>query len=99
MKNLALLVIIWPIIPSCQLSNDNIDCQALSYEKFKGKPTSAHTFDQSCKDVPIKHTQQICQKALEQLITSGDEQLLNNNFGEGILECFTKADLNLYLKK
>jgi hypothetical protein len=92
-------VIIWPLLTSCQLSKDNIDCQKLSYEKFKGKPTSAHEFDQSCQNISIKHTQIVCQKALELLITSGEQQKLNEQFGEGILECFTKADLNLYLKK
>lgn len=60
-------------------------------------PKAAHEFQENCQNVPIKYTQEICKKALNVLIFTGNLAKVKEEFGDKALECFTENDLKKFL--
>lgn len=75
-----------------------IDCENLSMKKFKGFPRAAHKFDKKCRDVPVKYTSELCQKALVDLIVLKNIDKIKERYGAPVTGCFTKNDLKRFLK-
>lgn len=87
---LALLII------GCQQEYDLESCNILSMEKYKGIPSSFKKFDQNCKSFDIKYTQNLCQKALEDLIKQKSLKVIQNKYGPPVEHCFTGDDLKRF---
>ncbi len=77
----------------------NIDsCHELAFKKYHGQPNASNEYDKNCKNLKLHYTPKLCQKALGDLINNGKEDYLKKKYGKEIIKCFTKKDLNLFLK-
>jgi hypothetical protein len=74
-------------------------CEELSMNTFRGDPKSAYAFKSHCQNVPIVHTAEHCQSALNKFIMTGSLELTKKEFGEKVHLCFTKNDLEKFGKK
>ena len=105
-KKKTLLKLIFPIIiplfliSSCQKEIYNTEkCNELSQKSFKGMPKAAKSFQDHCQGVSIKYTKELCQKALNDLILSGDYSGVLKKYGKHIAGCFTENDIKKFRKR
>lgn len=88
------------LIMSCVKGDISMEsCQDLAYKTYKGFPLESKKFKSSCLNYDLQHSVQSCQKALEKMIVGRKKQELEQEFGEGILKCFSENDLNKFLKR
>lgn len=84
---------------SCSKNYDAEVCDDLAMKKYRGQPFESNEYDKNCMGkIQHKITTQMCQSALESLITEGKEEILKQKFGPKIMSCFTGDDLKKYLK-
>lgn len=74
-------------------------CNELSQKSFKGMPKAAKEFQDHCQGVPIKYTKEACQKALNDLILTGDYGGVLEKHGKQAAGCFTENDINKFRKR
>lgn len=74
-------------------------CNQLSQKAFKGMPKAAKELKDHCQGVPVKYTKEVCQKALNDLILSGDYTSVLKKHGKQAAGCFTENDINKFRKR
>lgn len=88
---LKLLIILITI--SCNQHSALENCDELSMKKYKGIPNAYQNFEKGCQGAKIKYTEEVCQKALLELIKTKSLLQVKENFGDPIKNCFTENDL------
>jgi hypothetical protein len=104
-KNTLSRFIFFTIIPllfisSCQKETYNSEkCNELSQKSFKGMPKAAKNLQDHCQGVSIKYTKEVCQKALNDLILSGDYPGVLKKYGKNVAGCLTENDIKSFRKR
>lgn len=65
---------------------------------FRGLPKPSKEFKDYCGDFKISYTQDRCKNALKDLMLGGDKARLKKKYGDKIMGCFNRGDLNKFLK-
>ena len=73
-------------------------CEDMAMRSYRGWPRASNNFNKFCKNIPIKYNKNLCQKALVKLILGFKIVDLETNFGPKIMKCFTKKDLQKWLR-
>lgn len=85
-------------ISSCTKTYDLDKCNTLSMNSFKGSPVALNRFEKNCQDIEVTYTHQICQAALEDLVSTGSLGKIKELYGNDVSGCFTQNDLNNFNK-
>lgn len=95
------LFLIGLLICACQPDKEynTESCNLLSMKSFKGLPKEALEFKENCKNIAITYTKERCQKALTDLMLSGNQKYIEKTYGPKIFNCFTENDLKKFLGK
>lgn len=85
---------------SCQEDKVYTDeiCNDLSMKFFRGLPKPSKEFKDHCGGFNITYTQEKCKSALLDLTLGGDQNRLKKKYGEKIMGCFNRGDLDRFLK-
>lgn len=77
------------------------DCDGLAMKYYRGLPRPSKLYVKYCqeKEASLEYNPEKCKKALGQLMLKGNEQYLKKMFGDRIMECFNKVDLDRFLTK
>lgn len=101
-SNLTLLLLLCSLtfaLISCDSKNYSAsDCEQFSMDSFKGMPKAAKLYQDHCQNIEIKYTKEKCQKALNDLILSGDYNGVLKKHGKPVSGCFTEKDLRTFRK-
>ncbi len=93
-----LFIIVFIIIfAGCSKEYTKEDCEKLSQGSYRGIPNDAHKFKKYCTNMKIKYTHEVCQRALGELISSGNLKNVKNKYGDNVAGCFTKNDLQKFV--
>ncbi len=88
------------IVSSCTQGEKSQDeCEDLSLASFRGNPTAAASFQESCQSYPLHYTKDLCQKALVDLIYTANKEFLEKKYGAKVMGCFTQNDLDKFIKR
>jgi hypothetical protein len=93
------IIIVILLAFSCDSKTTPEECQDLLFKSFRGFPRAAHKFKKHCLKEELKYTYKTCKKALNQLVLGSSEEQLKGAFGPDIMNCFSKNDLDKFLKK
>lgn len=76
------------------------DCDGLAMKYYRGLPRPSKLYKEYCqeKESGLEYTPEKCKLALGQLMLHGSQVLIEKKFGDRIMECFNKADLDRFLK-
>lgn len=76
------------------------DCEGLAMLYYRGLPRPSKLYKDHCKakEKTLKYRPEICQNALGELMVHGQEAPLKKKYGERIMECFNKVDLERFSK-
>ena len=97
---MALLLLLLPLLPSCQARKLSLEeCENLSFKAYKGFPKALNDFEKHCGEHEVTYTRELCQKALGDLVLKGDGPSLKEKYGERILNCFSEKEKTKFLKK
>lgn len=98
-KILAILGLLLSINACQKEQYSSSQCDELSQKSFKGMPKAANDFEDHCQGVSIKFTKEVCQKALNDLILSGDYPGVLKKYGQSAAGCFTENDIKNFRKR
>lgn len=96
----AILVVWMLLVIGCSKSVDKKTCEDLAFKTYKGWPIASAEYEKYCLEYSdLKYTPEICQKALVELVDKVDIIILEEKYGDRVIECFTKNDLNNFSRK
>jgi len=92
-----IFLLVTPLLFSCEekVYNQNV-CEELSMKTFKGFPRETKEFQENCKNIKVKYTKSLCQKALESMILGASKELLTKKYGAKVMGCFSQNDLKKF---
>lgn len=97
---IALVGLVLLFLSSCEEETySSSKCDELSQQSFKGMPKAAKEFADHCQGVSIKYNKEGCQKALNDLIISGDYPGVLKKHGKAAAGCFTENDIKKFRKR
>jgi hypothetical protein len=73
-------------------------CNDLSMKYFRGLPKPSKDFKDNCSKFKIEYDQKKCQSALQAMMLGSREESLKKKFGDKIMGCFNRGDIQKFLK-
>lgn len=87
------------LFTSCKKEAATVEqCEDWAMLSFQGKPFEAKRLKDECSQLNLKYSKDVCQKALQKFIMSGNQIVVQKEFGDRIMGCFTSDDIKRFEK-
>lgn len=76
------------------------DCDGLAMKSYRGLPRPAKLYKEHCekKLKQLEYSPEVCKRAMGDFMLNGNRKRLAKMFGQRIMECFNKVDIERFEK-
>lgn len=76
------------------------DCDGLAMKSYRGLPRPAKLYKEHCemKVGQLEYSPEVCKRAMGDFMLNGSRKRLSKMFGNRIMECFNKVDIERFEK-
>ncbi|MCF8058865.1 MAG: hypothetical protein K9K67_06200 [Bacteriovoracaceae bacterium] len=102
MKKILILMLPFLLL-ACMSDNEKElikDCDGLAMLYYRGLPKPSKLYKSHCqeKESSLEYNPGKCKLAMGDLMLNGSEVRIKKMFGQRIMECFNKVDLDRFIK-